>query len=60
MSLSPLRKRSLARRRLSKAWGAGAGDGAGAASVGESRRHANTAERAKMTDCKQIIVNHLL
>ena len=54
---SPLRKRSLARRRLSRAWGAGAGDGAGAASVGESRRHANTADRARMTDCKQKMKN---
>ena len=45
-SPSPLRKRSLARRRLSRAWGAGAG----AASVGVSRRHANTADRARMTD----------
>ena len=52
-SHSPLRKSSLARRRLSRAWGAGAGDGAGAASVGVSRRHANTQDRARMTDYKQ-------
>ena len=48
-----MRKSSLARRRLSRAWGAGAGDGAGAASVGVSRRHANTQDRARMTDYKQ-------
>ena len=51
--ISPLRKRSLARRRLSRAWGAGAGEGAGAASEGVSRRHANTQESARMTDWKR-------
>ena len=53
LSTSPLRKRSLARRRLSRAWGAGAGAGAGAASEGVIRRVAIRQESASTTVCNK-------